>query len=125
VTNVDTNPNDAVNGWVTTGASQCIPVNAGAKYEVALQAKLAPGQGSGWAGFILDYYLAANCAGAPFPFPFLSPQVTTTASWQTISGITTQIPLGVFSVGVRLVVAKSSGQTSQEGLFDNVLVRVW
>ena len=125
VTNVDINPNDAVDGWVTTGASQCIPVNAGSKYEVALQAKLATGQGSGWAGFILDYFLAANCAGPPVSFPFLSSEVTTTGSWQTVSGTTTQIPLGVASVAVRLVVAKPPAQTSLEGLFDNVLVRVW
>jgi hypothetical protein len=124
VTNVDTNPSHVVNGWVTGGVSQCIPVSAGSQYEVAVQAELPSGQGSGWAGFILDYYLAAGCAGLPFPFPFLSPEVTTTGSWQTVSGTTTQIPLGVVSVAVRLVVAKPPAQTSLEGLFDNVLVRV-
>ena len=123
VTNVDTNPNEAVNGWVTTAVSQCIPVNAGATYEVALQAQLTPGQGSGWVGFILNSYLTANCAGSPLSFPFLSPEITATGAWQTISGTTTQVPLGVVSAALQLVVAKPPAQTSLEGLFDNVLVR--
>lgn len=124
VTNVDTNVTHASNGSVTAGAYQCISVAAGSSYEVAAHAFLPSGQGAGWAGFVLEEYFAAGCAGAPWPVPFVSPQVTATGSWQTVSATTTQIPLGIVSVGVRLVAGKPAAQASLEALFDDVLVRV-
>jgi hypothetical protein len=124
VTNVDTNPAHASNGSTTAGASQCLAVVAGSSYEVAVQAFLRSGQGSGWAGFVLEEYFAPGCAGAPWSVPFLSPQLTATDAWRTIIGTTTQIPLGIAAIAVRLVAVKPPAQPSLEALFDNVLVRV-
>ena len=56
--------------------------------------------------------------------PFVSPQVTATGAWHTVTATTTQIPLGIASVGVRLVAAKPTAAPSFEALFDDVLVRV-
>jgi hypothetical protein len=85
---------------------------------------LPSGQGTGWAGFILDDYMSADCNGARVATAFVSPQLTTTDAWQTLSGTTTQIPLGVASLAVRLVAVKASGEAALSALFDNVLVRV-
>ena len=123
VTNVDTNVNDAPYGTTTTGAFQCITVAVGSCYQIDVQTFLPPGQGSGAAGFVLDEHTTADCSQAPAT-SFISPQVATPGSWQTISGTTTQIPLGVGSVAVRLVAVKPVAQPSEEALFDNVLVRL-
>jgi hypothetical protein len=124
VTNLDTTPADATNGWTATGAFQCIPITAGLPYAVDVQVFIPANQGSGWAGFQIDYYLAPGCAGATATYPFVSPQVTSTGAWQVISTTTPQLPLGVTSVAVRLVVGKPVAQASQEAFFDSVLVRV-
>jgi hypothetical protein len=123
VTNVDTNLNDAPYGTTISGAFQCLTVAVGSCYQIDVQAFLPPGQGSGAAGFVLDEHITADCSQAPAT-SFISPQVVTPGSWQTISGTTTQIPLGVGSVAVRLVAVKPVAQPSQEALFDNVLVRL-
>lgn len=127
VTNTDTDASHAVNGWITVGASQCLSVVAGSSYEVDVQAFQPSGQGSGWAGsagFVIDYHQSSGCAGSPAGASYLSQQVTATGAWTTIRGQTTQIPLGVASVAVRLVAIKPAAQPSWEALFDNVLVRV-
>ncbi len=124
VTNVDTNPGDAVSGWVTTGAFQCVVVTPGLAYAVSLQAFIPTGQGGGSAGFQLDYYASPTCAGARATYPFISPQITATGAWQVISATTPQIPLGVQALAVRLVVGKPVTQASQEAFFDNGLMRV-
>jgi hypothetical protein len=124
VTNVDTNAAHASNGWTTTGAWQCVPVAAGSSYEIAAHVLLPSGQGAGWAGFVLEEYFSPACAGTPWPVPFVSPQVTATDTWHTVAAATTQIPLGIASVGVRLVAVKPTAETSLEALFDDVLGRV-
>jgi hypothetical protein len=124
VTNTDTNVNDAPYGTTTTGAFQCVTVDPGSCYQVDVQAYLPSSSGSGAAGFILDYYTSATCADAIPATVFISPQVTATDSWETVSGKTTQIPLGVAAVAVRLVAVKAVAQASEEALFDNVLLRV-
>jgi len=124
VTNFDTNPSDAVSGWVTTGPFQCVVVTPGLAYAVSFQAFIPTGQGGGSAGFQLDYYASATCAGPRATYPFISPLVTATGSWQVISATTPQIPLGVQAVSVRLAVGKPASQASQEAFFDNGLMRV-
>jgi hypothetical protein len=124
VTNTDTNVNDAPYGTTTTGAFQCVTVYPGSCYQVDVQAYLASSSGPGAAGFVLDYYTSATCADATPATVFISPQVTATDSWETISGTTTQIPLGVAAVAVRLVAVKAVAQASEQALFDNVLLRI-
>jgi hypothetical protein len=123
VDNVDVSSGD-VNGLVTAGAFQCIPVTAGSRYEVAVQAYLASGQGAGWAGFVVRFYFAGDCTGPTTGFDFLSGQGTTLDSWQTIAGTTMQVPLGITSIAVRLVAVKPIAQPSLSVSFDNILVRV-
>jgi hypothetical protein len=91
---------------------------------VAVQVYLPGGQGSGWAGFLLDDYFSADCSGSPVTLPFLSAQVTATDTWQVVSGTTTQTPIGVRSRAIRLVAVKPTAQPSLEARFDNVLVRL-
>jgi hypothetical protein len=124
VSNTDTDVDDAPYGTTTTGAFQCVTVDPGSCYQVDVQAYLPSSSGPGAAGFILDYYTSATCGGATPATAFVSPQVTATDSWETVSGRTTQIPLGVAAVAVRLVAVKAVEQVSAEALFDNVLLRV-
>jgi len=124
VTNLDTNPADAQIGFTTSGAFQCIPVTPGSSYEVALQLLVPASQGSGWGGFVLDYYTAPGCAGAPSTRPFLSSQVTTAGAWQLVSGTTTQVPVGSVSIALRLVAGKPIATPAFAVWFDNVLVKV-
>jgi hypothetical protein len=123
VDNVDVASGD-INGLVTAGAFQCIPVTAGSRYEVAVQAYLASGQGSGWAGFVVRFYFADDCTGPTTGFDFLSGQGTALDGWQTIAGTTMQVPLGITSIAVRLVAVKPIAQPSLSVSFDNILVRV-
>ena len=123
VTNTDTNASHAVNGWTTTGAFQCLPVMAGSTYTIAVQVDIPDSQDGGWAGFQIDYYTSAGCAGATATYPYLSQQISAAGSWQVLNAALPQIPLSVLSVAVRLVVAKPVAQASEEALFDNVLVR--
>ncbi len=124
VTNLDTNPADAVVGFTTSGAFQCIPVTPGSRYQVAVQVLLPAGQGGGWGGFVLDYYSAPNCAGLPSTRPFLSTQSATAGSWQVVSGTTTQVPIGSVSIALRLVAGKPVAAPALAVWFDNVLVKV-
>lgn len=123
IDNVDVSSGD-VNGLVTAGAFQCIPVTAGSRYEVAVQAYLGSGQGTGWAGFVVRFYFADDCTGPTTGFDFLSGQGTTLDSWQTVAGTTMQVPLGITSIAVRLVAVKPIAQPALRVSFDNVLVRV-
>ena len=125
VTNVDeSRARTRTGGSRLAGASQfCLTVVPGSSYEIAVHTFIRSGQGSGWAGFILEDYFAAGCSGAPWSVPFVSPQVTATGAWHTVTATTTQIPLGIASVGVRLVAAKPTAVLAR-GAFDDVLVRV-
>ncbi len=122
VMNSDTNPADASYGTTTAGAFQCVPVSAGACYQVDVQTTIPTGQANVSSGFLLDEHTTADCSQS-VATRFVSPQVSTTGSWQTIAGTTTQIPLGVASAAVRLVASKPVAQASAEALFDNVLIR--
>jgi hypothetical protein len=123
VKNVDTDSSHAPTGWITASASQCLAVSPGSVYAVSVQVSLPEGQSGGAAGFQLDYYASPDCSGATATIPFLSPQVTAAGVWQAVSGATTQVPVGVSSIAVRLVAEKPVGQASLEARFDNVLVR--
>jgi hypothetical protein len=122
VVNRDTNAADAPYGSTTAGATQCIGVTSGTCYQVDAQTSIPSGQASVAAGFMLDEHTTGDCSLPPAT-SFISPQISTTGAWQTISGTTTRIPLGVGSVAVRLVAAKPLAQASAEALFDNILVR--
>ena len=122
VVNSDTNPADAPYGTTTAGAFQCLTVTPGACYQVDAQASIPSGQASVAAGFVLDEHATGDCSQAPVT-SFVSPQIASPGAWQTISGTTTRVPLGVGSVAVRLVAVKPLAQPSAEALFDNVLVR--
>jgi hypothetical protein len=123
VVNSDTNPADAPYGTTAAGAFQCLAVTAGSCSQVDAQTLIPSGQGSVAAGFVLDEHTTADCS-QPTALSFLSPQVSSTGAWQTVSGKTTQIPLGIGSMSVRLVAVKPTAQVSAEALFDNLLVRV-
>ncbi len=123
VDNTDTDPKHAPTGWTTASASQCLAVSPGSVFAVSVQVSLPQGQTGGAAGFELDYYASPDCTGATATIPFLSPQVSAAGAWQVVTAATTQVPVGVSSIAVRLVAEKPVGQTSLEALFDNVLVR--
>ncbi len=122
VVNSDTNPVDAPYGTTTAGAFQCLAVTPGACYQVDAQASIPSGQASVAAGFVLDEHATSDCSQPPVT-SFVSPQISNAGAWQTISGTTTRVPLGVGSVAVRLVAVKPLAQPSAQALFDNVLVR--
>ncbi len=122
VVNSDTNAADAPYGTTTAGAFQCLTVTPGACYQVDAQISIPSGQASVAAGFVLDQHSTSDCSQPPVS-SFLSPQISSTGAWQTISGTTTRILLGVGSLALRLVAVKPLGQSSAEALFDNVLVR--
>ena len=119
----DSNPTDAPYGSTIVGASQCIRVTAGSCYQIDVQTLIPTAQTNVSAGFVLDEHTTSDCSQATAT-SFISPQVSTAGAWQKVSGTTTQIPLGVASVAVRLVAAKPVAQASAEALFDNILVRV-
>jgi len=123
VVNSDTNPADAPYGPTTAGAFQCLTASAGSCYQVDVQTSIPTGQATVAAGFVLDEHTTADCSQATAT-SFVSPQTSTVGAWQTISGTTTRIPLGVGSMAVRLVTVKPVSQASAEALFDNILVRV-
>ncbi|HXJ23883.1 MAG TPA: hypothetical protein VMT03_27060 [Polyangia bacterium] len=122
VINHDTSAADAPYGTTAAGASQCIPVVTGTCYQAVVQASIPAGQGSVSAGFVLDEHTTVDCTQSTAT-SFVSPQASATGSWLTISGTTTQIPLGVSSVAVRLVAVKAVAAASAQVLFDNALVR--
>jgi hypothetical protein len=100
------------------GASQCLPVTSGTTYNVQVQI-LIPGQTASEGGLDLWYYGSSDCSGGvsgTFSLP-----LSATATWTTDSA-STQIPSGVQSVSVRLVVLKPYVEQSAEALFDNVVV---
>jgi hypothetical protein len=123
VVNNDTNANDAPYGTTTVGAFQCLTVTIGSCYQVDVQTSIPSGQASVAAGFVIDEHTTGDCSQSPAT-SFVSPQASTVGAWQTISGTTTRIPLGIGSVAVRLVAVKPVAQATAEALFDNVLVRV-
>ncbi len=123
VVNSDTNPADAPYGATTGGAFQCLTVTPGSCYQVDAQVSIPSGQASVAAGFVIDEHTTGDCSQPPFT-SFVSPQISSIGAWQTVSGTTTQVPLGVASAAVRLVAVKPMAQASAEALFDNVLIRV-
>ncbi len=100
-------------------AAQCLSVTAGATYNLGVTI-LIPGQTASQGGLGLWYYPSRDCSGA-IAGVFSSPS-STTAAWQRVSA-TAQIPAGVQSAAVRLVVLKPYGQQTAEALFDDVLVQ--
>jgi hypothetical protein len=103
---------------VQTAATQCLAVTAGASYSLGVKV-LIPGQVASQGGLGLWYYTSSDCSGA-IAGVFASPASATNA-WQSVTA-TAQIPAGVHSAAVRLVLLKPFGQTSAEALFDDVLV---
>ncbi|MES1206549.1 MAG: hypothetical protein ABUS79_11495 [Pseudomonadota bacterium] len=122
IVNSDTNPADAPYGNVAAGAFQCIPVTVGACYQVDVQASISAAQNSVSAGFVLEEHVTSDCS-QPVATSYISSQASGSEGWQTISGTTTQVPIGIASMAVRLVVVEPLAQGSGEALFDNVLVR--
>jgi hypothetical protein len=100
-------------------AAQCLSVTAGATYNLGVTI-LIPGQTASQGGLGLWYYPSSDCSGA-IAGVFSSPS-STTAAWQRVSA-TAQIPAGVQSAAVRVVVLKPYGQQTAEALFDDVLVQ--
>jgi hypothetical protein len=124
VRNTDTDPAHATDGRTIAAASRCLPVHAGEHYVVAVQVNVAQGQGAGWADFALDELTSADCTGAPATLPYLSPQAFAATGAQTVKGTTTQVPLGIASIAVRLRAVKPVAQPSFEAVFDHLLVHL-
>jgi hypothetical protein len=122
VVNKDTDPAHAPFGTTAAGAYQCLPVTMGACYHVAAQTWIPSGQASLAAGFVLDEHTTADCSQAAAA-SYTSSQVSSVGAWKTVSGTTTQVPLGVASLALRLVAFKPVAQATAEALFDNVLIR--
>jgi len=99
-------------------------VTVGLSYQAGAQVYLTAGQGGGAAGFGIDYYFSQDCAGLPWSQPFVSSRITTTGTWQSLVATTTQIPIGILSIAMRLVAVKPVAQPSLQVLFDNVLLVV-
>jgi hypothetical protein len=79
------------------------------------------GQGSGWAEFDLHFYSTMDCSGPDVGRDFVSPQGLSTDTWMTLTG-STQIPLGVKSVALRLLAVKPASGTPLKVDFDNALI---
>lgn len=124
VRNTDTDPAHAADGRTTAAASRCLPVHAGERYVVAVEVNVAQSQGAGWADFALDELTSADCAGTPATAPYLSPQAFAASSTQTLAGTTTQVPLGIASIAVRLRAVKPVAQPAFEAVFDHLVVHL-
>lgn len=117
----NTLPTATGSGLAMTGTGQCVPVEEGAKYEIATRVFLPNGQGGGEAGLNLWVFANADCAGT------LLDAATPTAisaveQWSVVSSKIT-IVAGAHSLLVRLVAAKPLSQSKLDALFDDVLFK--
>jgi hypothetical protein len=113
----------ASSGMVLGGVSQCVAVNAGANYVLAVQDFIPAGHPAGSASVGVWYYGTTDCSGMiAAGGVFQGPLAVATGSWQTLS-TQTQAPAGVRSAAVRLLVQKPGNQASMDVFFDNVLFR--
>lgn len=108
-------------GMTMAGSGQCIAVPANVKVAFFVQAFIAPGQGSGMAGFNASFHQAADCSGEPSGV-YTSALTTTTGVWSLLRG-EASAPLMARSMSLRLVAVKPFRQPSFQVLFDNVLVK--
>ncbi len=119
VENSGTTASDS-SGFSREGAWQCVPVSETLTYLIDVQAYMPSGQGSGWAEFDLRYYSTLDCTGPDGGRDFVSPQGLATDTWMTLTG-TTQIPLGIKSVALRLLAVKPAAGPPLKVDFDNAL----
>lgn len=101
-------------------ASQCVPVTAGATYDVGVQIRVV-GLNASQGGLNLWYYPTPSCSGSASGSVSL-PLSATLSSWVTVSDAAT-IPSGVQSALVRLVALKPYARLAAEAMFDNVIVK--
>jgi hypothetical protein len=108
-------------GYNREGAWQCVAVSDSLTYLFAVQANVASGQASsGWGEVDLSFYASKDCTGPDTGRDYQSQQALAANTWTTLTG-TTQIPLGIQSVAIRLLAVKPVSGAPFKVDFDNVL----
>jgi hypothetical protein len=110
---------DDLDSTLMLGATQCIPVDAEATYEFAVQVSVPDGAPGTSAGFQLIVYDHDDCSGSQVDIA--TSNVVSGSQWKVVQ-LSHQMPTGSKGVLLRLVTIKPYREAPSNVLFDNVLV---